>query len=268
MAKKQIIEALFERCKLRNSFEFDNSLVKSIVREYGLNTNPYDMTKIDDLSKLPENVVKEDYFIAHLGSGKHKFIKGINNIYHAFEKIENSEYIEWQYKPSILNDFSASESSILSLANNQGILQDFLYRDYSCYNAPKMYNSERKRNISFEYYIGKEKFESNKLQIEIDLTLENKGYVTVFEGKNARPNKWLENFNLYQLYNPFRYYCDLKQKNKLNIGKLTACYLIRQRNKDGSRVRLYNYIFENPVDITSIKLIKKREYFLKKKESG
>jgi len=61
-----------------------------------------------------------------------------------------------------------------------------------------MYNSERKRNVSFEYYIGKEKFGSKKLQIEIDLTLENKGYVTVFEGKNSKPKIWTENFNLYR----------------------------------------------------------------------
>jgi len=58
----------------------------------------------------------------------------------------------------------------------------------------------------------------------------------------------------------------LKQKNRLDIRKLTACYLIRQKNKENSIVRLYNYIFENPLDITSIKLLGKKEYRLKKKE--
>ncbi|MDR1721314.1 MAG: hypothetical protein LBR09_02885 [Endomicrobium sp.] len=266
--KKQIIEEIFKICKINDNFEFDNELVKSVVEKCGSTTNPYDVTKIDDLSKLPNAVVGEDYFIAHLGNGKHKFLRGVNNIYHTFEKIDNCEIIEWQYKPSILNDFSTSESSILSLINNQGILRDFLYKDHSFNNNSiiKMYNSERKRNVSFEYYIGKDKLESRNLQIEIDLTLENKGYITIFEGKNAKLKSWVENFNLYQLYNPFRYYYELKQKNELNITKLTACYLIRRKNKGSSIVRLYNYTFENPLDMTSIKLLEKKEYCLKKKD--
>ncbi|WP_374128788.1 hypothetical protein [Candidatus Endomicrobiellum agilis] len=247
--------------------EFDNKLVKTVVGKCNSNTNPYDMTKIDDISKLPETVIKADYFIVHLGNGKHKFVKGIDKGYHTFEKMDDSEVIEWQYRPSILNDFSVSEASILSLANNQKILHDFLYR-YQNYDIgiPKMYSSERKRGVSFEYFAGNEKLSFENLQIEIDLTLENAGYVTVFEGKNSKLNRWTENFNIYQLYNPFRYYYNLKQNNKLGIEKLTACYLIRQKNKGNSIIRLYNYTFENPLDITSVKLLKKREYHLKKKE--
>ena len=265
MTKKQIVEKIFKICKKKNDFVFDNGLVKDIIKKYDSNTNPYDMTKIDDVSKLPETIVKANYFIVHLGGGRHKFVKGIDKVYHTFEKIDNNEIVEWQYRPSILNDFSISESGILSLANNHRILHDFLYQDYVGV-VPKMYNSERKRGASFEYFIENEKFEFKNLQVEIDLTLENTGYVTVFEGKNAKPNQWIENFNIYQLYNPFRYYYNLKQNNKLNIKKLTACYLVRQKNKDNSIVRLYNYTFGNPLDITSIKLLKKKEYLLKRKE--
>jgi hypothetical protein len=265
MSKKQIIERIFNICRQKNNFVFDNSLVRDVVKKIGANTNPYDMTKIDDISKLPESVVLQDYFIVHLGNGKHKFVKGIEQIYHLFEDIEKNEIIQWRYRPSVLNDFSISESAILSLVNNHRILHDFLYQDYVGI-VPKMYNSERKRGVSFEYFIGKEKLSFDNLQIEIDMTLEYDGYVSVFEGKNTAPNKWLKNFNAYQLYNPFRYYYDLKQNNKLNIKKLTACYLVRQKSGCGdSIVRLYNYTFDNPLDITSIRLLKKRQYNLKRK---
>ncbi|MDR0485127.1 MAG: hypothetical protein LBH29_00190 [Elusimicrobiota bacterium] len=264
MSKKQIIETIFNICIKSGNFVFDNNLVKDIVKQQKSNTNPYDMTKIDDISKLPAEIVKKDYFIAHLGGGKHKFIKGIDKVYHTFEPIEKEEIIEWQYRPSILNDFSISESGILSLVNNHRIVHDFLYQDYVGI-VPKMYNSERKRGISFEYFIDDEKLTFQNLQIEIDMTLEYDGYVTVFEGKNAPPNKWTATFNIYQLYNPFRYYYELKQDNKLDIQKLTACYLIRQKYQDTSTIRLYNYSFENPLDITSVKLLKKREYRLKRK---
>jgi hypothetical protein len=184
-------------------------------------------------------------------------------IYHKFEPIEDNEIVDWPYRPGILDDFSFSESSILSLVNNHRIIHDFLYQDFSA--APKMYNSERKNSINFEYYTGERKITVEGLQIEIDLTLEFNGHVTVFEGKNTPPASWLENCNILQLYNPFRYYYNLRQENKLKITKLSACYLIRRKQKENSNVRLYNYTFTDPLDLSSVKLLKKREYRLNKR---
>ena len=265
VTKKQIISKLFKICKKRNNFTFNNELVKNVIKKVGSNTNPYDMTKLDHTSKFPDILLKEDYFIAHLGKGKHQFIKGINKIFHRFEEIEENEIIDWVYRPSILNDFSVSESSVLSLCFNHRIIHDFLYLDIV--SNPKVYNSERKRGVSFEYKIDNINMSFENLQIEIDLTMEYKNVVTVFEGKNTKNSlTWLENFNIYQLYNPFRYYYNLKKEKKLDIEKITASYLVRQKKEDGSFLRLYNYSFENPFDITSIKLIKKREYHLKRRD--
>jgi len=259
MTKKQVIER-----QHKGSLEFDNDVVKKVLREAGSSTNPYDMTKVDDLSKLPEKLVSEGHTVIHLGDRWHKFVKCLDKIYHAFEPVAASETQDWPYCPSILNDFSVSESSILSLANNHRVLHDFLYQDISA--SPKMYNSERKNSIAFDYYIGDEKISVDNLQIEIDLTIEYNGYVTVFEGKNTSPALWLDNFNVYQLYNPFRYYHDLRQEARLAIKKLSACYLVKQKDEEYTRIRLYNYTFDNPLDMASIKLLKKREYRLKKRE--
>jgi hypothetical protein len=213
MTKKQIIERIFDLCRRKGSLEFDNDVVKEVLREAGSSTNPYDMTKVDDLSKLPEKLVSEGYTVIHLGDGRHKFVKCLDKIYHAFEPIAASETQDWPYRPSILNDFSVSESSILSLANNHRVLHDFLYQDISA--SPKMYNSERKNSIAFDYYI---------------------------------------------------YYYDLRQEARLAIKKLSACYLVKQKDEEHTRIRLYNYTFDNPLDMASIKLLKKREYRLKKRE--
>lgn len=263
MTKKEVIEKLFYICKNRNDFVFDNSIVKEVLRKGKSNGNPYDITKVDDLSKLPDCLVKDGYTIIHLGGGCHKFSQSLDKIYHTFEAISDDEIVEWPYRPSVLNDYSISESSILSLVNNHRILHDFLYQDFSA--APKMYNSERKRGVTFEYCIGDEKASFEDLQIEIDLTIEHNGYVTVFEGKNAKSSAWLHNFNAYQLYNPFRYYSNLQQENKLAIKRLSACYLVKQKENENTRIRLYNYTFENPYDMASIKLFKKREYRLKRR---
>lgn len=263
--KKDIIKEIFLICKEKNDFIFDNKLVKEILRKFRLNTNPYDITKLDNIEKFPEILKKEDYCIIHLGGGKHQFIKGINNIYHKFEKINKDEIIKWPYRPSILNDFSVSESSVLSLCFNHRIIHDFLYHDIVA--NPKVYNSERKNKVSFDYKIGNVSMKFENLQIEIDLTIEHNGYVTIFEGKNAiNSNRWLDNFNIFQLYNAFRYYFEIKKTKKIDIKKITACYLIRQKRNKDSVVRLYNYTFENPVDIATIKLLKKREYILEKRD--
>ena len=90
MAKKAVIETIFTLCSKKNDFVFDNNLVKEILRESDgdSGTNPYDMTKIDDLSKLPETVLRAGYVLIHLGDGRHKFIKGVDKIYHPLENIE------------------------------------------------------------------------------------------------------------------------------------------------------------------------------------
>ena len=263
MTKKEIIELIYNKCKEKNNFEFDNEFVKKILFEVGSKTNPYDITKLDNTLKYPEILKKDNMALVHLGNGKHKFIPFFDKLYLLFENIEENEKIEFLYRPSILNDFAISESSILSTAFNHRIIHDFLYSDIVA--NPKIYISERKRGLSFEYFIKNEKFEFNNLQIEIDLTIEYNGYVTVFEAKNVN-RRWLKDFNIFQLYNPFRYYYELKLKNKLDIKDITACYLIRKKEGNYSIIRLYLYTFENYKDITSLKLIKKREYILRRRE--
>jgi hypothetical protein len=262
LSKKDIILEMFYQCSKNNNFVFDNSFVKNILKLSNSNTNPYDMTKIDSLNKLPDELVKQNVSIIHHGDGVHEFIFNANQyIYHDFAKIDN--VINWQYRPSILNNFSSSENAILSLCFNQKIIHDFLYNDPHNAN-PKMYNAERKRGISFDYEVNGVKKQMKSLQIEIDLTTEKDGFVTVFEGKNIKDNK-IENFNVFQIYNPFRYYYDLKIANKLDIKEINCCYLVQDKNALSTKINIYLYTFTNYKDISSVKLLKSASYVLNKK---
>ena len=129
----------------------------------------------------------------------------------------------WGYKKSLLNDFDTSESNILSLGFNQKIIHDFLYDDITA--SPKVYNARRTK-ASLDYFIGKQKIETQKLQMEIDLTMELNGVVTIFEGKNNFP----KDFAVYQLFNPYLYYQRIKQENQLKIKEINCCYLLRKKN--------------------------------------
>ena len=90
--------------------------------------------------------------------------------------------------------------------------------------------------------------------MEIDLTLEYNSEVTVFEAKNGFP----ADFNVFQLFNPVRYYYGLKQDQGLPIKEVNACYLLRRRN----RLRLYLYTFDDLDTPASIRLLRNAEYRL------
>ena len=100
----------------------------------------------------------------------------------------------------------------------------------------------------------------NKVQIEVDLTTEYQGNVVVYEAKN----KLTDDFAVYQVYYPFRYYVNLAREQNLPIESITCCYVLRQKFKNYSLLRLYYYTFDDIYQMNSIRLIKSCEYVLRK----
>jgi len=250
--KKQVLLKLFELCSNKGDFRFHNALVKQISTEIGFG-NPFDATKIDHLADLPEELIKQDYFVIHIGKGWHTFVKGVSLGYHTFESIEPNEYVEKPYTPSLLNHVDTSESTVLSFINNQTILQDFLYDES---NTTFNRYSSRRTKISCEYLIGSTPITITNQQIEIDLTIERNGIVTIFEAKNG----FAPDFAVYQLYLPYRYYLALRDSQDIPIQQVNCCYVLRDIT--ANQIRLYLYTFSEPNQIGSIKLQKKREYQL------
>lgn len=261
--KNQVIIEIFKICKKKNDFEFHNELVKDICKKVGFG-NPFDVTKLDNKTKLPAVLIENNYALIHIGSGNHKFIKGIDKVYHEFEPIQKT--IDWGYKKSLLNHYNSSESNILSVANNQRILHHFLFgkdkefEDIDIAKRPKTYFPHRTKT-SFKYNFGKEaKLEMKNIQIEVDLTIEFQGTIGVFEGKNGKP----DTFSIYQLYHPFLYYYNANKKTELQgkIKNIFCVYVVREKSKSHDIIKLWAYTFKNPLDITSIKFIKSASYKL------
>lgn len=250
--KEQVLLSLFHHCKQNNDFYFDNTLVKKYCEEHSF-SNPFDVTKLDTTKELPDKIKNEDYFIVHLGEGRHRFVKGVSNGYHQFEEI--TEKKDWSYRRSLLNEHDTSESNILSVGFNQKVINDFIYGDFTA--SPKIYNSKRTKR-SFEYKIGKETIETNNLQIEIDMTTELNNKVTVYEGKNG----FSFDFSVYQIYLPCLYYHILNKEKEIGIKEISACYLLREKEDEGSTIRLYQYKFNDIKSINSIELIKSTQYAL------
>lgn len=250
--KHLVLLDLYKHCKEQGNFTFHNDLVKDFAKKHKFG-NPFDATKLDSSDKLPPLFKEQDICLLHLGGGNHKFIKGINKLYHTFEPIQ--ERIKWTYKKSLLNEYNDSESNILSVANNQRILHDFLFgKDLEFENLdiskrPKTYFPHRTKT-TLEYTFENEKISAKNQQIEIDLTLEFDGTIGIFEAKNGTPN----DFNIYQIYHPFLYY----HNSNLPIKNIICCYLVRNENS----LKLFAYTFEKALQLDSIKFLKSKEYIL------
>lgn len=94
--------------------------------------------------------------------------------------------------------------------------------------------------------------------MEIDLTMELEGVVTVFEAKNGFP----DDFALYQIFHPFKYYSILKREKGLEIKQISCCYVLRKRVRGTSIIRLYKYTFDDEDQMKSLRLLKNAEYTL------
>jgi len=253
MSKKDLVLTdIFTKCQTKNDFVFDNDLVKFYCKKHSFG-NPFDVTKLDDTSKFPNIMLENDFFLLHLGEGRHQFVKGISKGFHYFEEIE--EIAEWKYRKSILNEFDTSESNILSIGFNQRIIQDFLYEDIIA--NPKVYFPRRTKS-TIDYFVDDQHIQTSNLQMEIDLTMELNDDVTIFEGKNKFP----DNFAVYQLFHPFLYYQKSKAEKQLNIKEITCCYLLRKKEQGNSIIRVYNYTFTDIDKMASIKLLKSKQYNL------
>ncbi len=264
MSKKdEVITELFKLCQAQNNYIFHNSLVKDVSKQFGVG-NPFDVTKLDSKKKLPNILVEHDYAVIHLGGGRHQFINGIDRVYHTFEPIQ--DILQWDYQKSLLNGYNSSESNALSIANNQRILHHFLFGkdtefdDVDVMKRPKTYFPHRtKTNLA--YNLGQDfHIKLDKIQIEIDLTIEFQGIVGVFEAKNGKP----QNFAVYQLYHPFLYYYNANQLPEINgrIKQIYSVYVVKSIENKVTNLKMWAYTFTNPLDISSIQLIKSACYQL------
>ena len=248
--KQQVIAELYARCKARGDMTFSNQEVRAVSGQVGF-SNYFDATKLDHSRGLPGTLTNDDVFVVHLGQGRHRFVPGIGVGYHRFEEVSDEDRFQWRYRRSLLNNINTSESNILSVGYNQRIIHEFLYEDIAA--NPKVYGSNRTQ-IPLNYRIGGVEVSATRVQVEIDLTTEHHGKVTVFEAKNRfRPD-----FNVFQLFNPYRYYLGLRESHGLDVEDVECCYLLRQ----GNRLRLYLYTFDDAMEPGSIRLVRNAEYTL------
>jgi hypothetical protein len=271
--KSQLLDTLVDHCISRDGagldiYTFDNDLVKQLSNPIGFR-NHNDATHIDTKETRSQRMVEEGFSIVHLGAkyangkrqvARHALIRS-EKVFHEFEEIEKVERI--LYEPGPLDEINTSESNILSLTFNHGIINRLLYPN-DLRALPSIYMSHRTR-FNPKHRVGSIELDSGEIQAEVDMTVEHRGNVTVFEGKNWKKNR--NNFAVYQLFMPYRYYMMKKQRGEIDIESINCCYVVRQKvttkEEQGSNLDLYVYTFDDPEDMLSIRLLDSIRYELR-----
>ena len=248
--KQTIITELYALCKNRGNLVFDNTEVRTVCNRLGF-SNQFDATKLDNSAALPQELVDDDAFVVHLGRGRHQFVFGIAVGYHEFEGIPEERRYQWPYRRSILNNINTSESNILSVGYNQRVIHDFLYDDIGA--APMIYFSNL-AHIPLDCWIGSDEINATGVRVKLDFAAERLGTITVFAASNGEP----PDFNVFQLFNPYRYYLKLGADRDIQTDTINGCYLLQHEN----RLRLYLYTFVDAHDPGSIQLLRNAEYTL------
>ncbi|MDC0243360.1 hypothetical protein OAK07_01580 [Marine Group III euryarchaeote] len=268
--KMQTLDALVSMClerdgKGKDFYLFNNKEVKEISKKTKF-ANHNDATHLDHYQLLSPKMIENNFCLFHVGTrpgektANHAFVSPYTLAYHELEPInEESVFDLKDMKPGPLDETNTSEANILSVVHNHGILRRFLYGG-DLQATPQIYMPHRSQKNTL-HKIGDLSLPLGRIQFEVDMTFAYNGLVTVFEGKNWRKDR--NNFAIYQLYMPFRYYEMMSKENsEIGIKEINCCYLIRKKEKWGSKIYAYLYTFQDPTDLRSIKFIKNAQYNL------
>jgi hypothetical protein len=246
--KRDAIASIFNELRGENPnstvFIFDNDKVKEITSNKF--SNQFDATKFDTTKLLPSDLRNNVFFIMHLGTGKHAFVKGIG--YHAFEPIQSKK--NWKSSKSFIDTLGKSEASTVSELYNSKIIHDFLFgrTDVSI-----KVHTARRTKISYEVLVGETLLHAESQQIEIDGIFETDNTIVAVEAKNAEH----DDFEIRQLFNIMKYF----EKKKLPSNyKLRIIFVVRVKEVNKNFFRLYEYGFTDNKKLNSIRLLRNIEY--------
>lgn len=204
------------------------------------------MTKHDSIDGVPKPLAKRGINV--LSASRSSYYLGDFNV---FERFPNTldlrpEYCELPAYETLDIEHISSESNAINALIISGILDRFLGE----YDTVETFNG-RMGTGEFDFCINRSNGKSsqitvNNAQLEIDGGFENDNSVIIMEAKNVIH----EDFNVRQLYYPFRKYRKLVKKP---IRLVFSQYTNLSYN-------LFEYEFSNPNDFSSIHLLNKAAY--------
>ena len=276
MAQKDWIE-IIDKFNILNStyindFLFSNESFAPSENFHNIfdNDNPYNNFSSINLKKskpgnwipiykeedLSEFLLKNNLMPIRSGQGEFFFYKG--NVFFELNKVDFENIDTKNLKPienfiplSLKVDFQRNENAFLNKAVSLGIISHFVGTNDLKIIKKEIYNKNNKRLLYGQF--GKIKttfdliFKTSKnckiinkgFQFEIDLVLESKNEIFIFEAKSG--DKFRNNFSLLQLYYPLIYF----QFITLYRKKIRTIFIDIVKDKNKEIYRLVEFEFKN-----------------------
>jgi len=237
-------ELLNERLNLEEMIELNQIWQVTAEDFHKINVQPRLNTKFDSRKNLPELFVRNNWGI--LPNSRNSYVVGKFNIFcdvvlpNDLEKVNAKELIPHTNLQSLKSDDVYSEASALNLLYSSGALKQLIGSDSLPTVSGRMGSGEFEFNInsSREQHAALS-ISNNKSTMEIDAGFETSDSLILFEAKNI----FIEDFNIRQLYFPFR-------KWERQISKTVRPFLLL---KQEDIFFVTEYSFEEPSNFSSIK---------------
>jgi len=199
--------------------------------------------KVDSRRELPNILEENGYFILPVRNGYYRLIRGDG--FHELESIsEEPTTFNSQLNFELTTGGKTGESKYLQYAYNSGLISDF-----TKINDLFLTETGRFRAKEFEFYVGNVgPIKQKGVQIQTDGLFEGKDNIVIIEVKTRR----LEDFNIRQLYYPYRHVYKNSEKEIYTI------FMYADTESDEYNFWMYN--FDNPEDYLSLNLIGSKKY--------
>jgi len=203
------------------------------------------------LSKIDSAEDKPDVFLFY----KINIISCTNSSYlltHAniYESLEYNEHLAvtpiCRNSDSLILGIGDSESSFIDNLRYSGLFESEFYLNEPIKYGPLLSGRHR---CSFDTHLEEESINVQGVQFETDGCYESNNKILLIEAKNMTVNS----FNVRQLYFPYRTIYDKK-------GNKEIVSLFITKEKKTGIFHIWNFIFENPLVMSSIKCVAYNKY--------
>ncbi len=202
------------------------------------------LAKMDSTSDVPPIFKQHGYFLLSVSRRKYAIVRG--NGFHRLEAIE-AEPEEFTSRIAFnltTADRGTGESQYIDYCANAGLIEHIMGDGllYPCIRG-------REGSGLFSFTVGAVPIEVTAAQVEIDLGLEGKNKIVVFEAKSKVP----EDFIIRQLYYPYRRFRGVSPDK--TIVPIFFAY-----NDINNTYNFWVYKFLDDTDYNSIQLVSKKSY--------
>lgn len=236
-AKLFLIEQIYKH-------NFDLSpyhITSKIIKKY---REPRLMCYITKRNDLPRRFQMDNLFLLPVKNGEYIIFKGNGFCDYSYPKY-TPKIVYFDINLDCLK-YGDSESQHLNMAFNSGILNQIMGEHLF------LGNSGRKYSPTFDITINDTDVKVEGFQYEIDGNYEGQNTIAIIEAKNDKR----DNFNIRQLYYPYR---SIKESTKTN--KQIKCFFFEKKDEE---YVFYEYKFANDMNFNSIYLVDTFKFVIKK----